>query len=69
MYRLTYVFIDMKFYKTKQTEKDIEIYNSQRKLLKNLIIDNIKNGYITEEIFLDICNKRNLWYLTDLYNL
>ena len=68
LYRLTYVFIDIKFYKTKQTEKDIEIYNSQRKLLKNLIIDNIKNGYITEEIFLDICNKRNLWFLIDLYN-
>lgn len=68
LYRLTYGFIDMKFYKTKQTEKDIEIYNSQRKLLKNLIIDNIKNGYITEEIFLDICNKRNLWFLIDLYN-
>lgn len=68
LYRLTYVFIDMKFYKTKQTEKDIEIYNSQRKLLKNLIIDNIKKGYITEEIFLEISSKRNLWFLIDLYN-
>ena len=67
LYRLTYVFIDMKFYKTKQTEKDIEIYNSQRKLLKNLIIDNIKKGYITEEIFSDICNKRNLWYIKELF--
>ena len=68
LYRLTYVFIDMKFYKTKQTEKDIEIYNDQRKLLKQLIVDNIRDGYITEEIFLDICNKRNLWFLIDLYN-
>ncbi|MEI0702434.1 glycosyltransferase family 2 protein [Brachyspira intermedia] len=67
LYRLTYVFIDMKFYKTKQTEKDIEIYNDQRKLLKQLIVDNIRDGYITEEIFLDICNKRNLWYIKTLF--
>lgn len=67
-YRLTYTFIDIKFHKTKQTENDINIHNIQRELLKKLIIDNIKDGYITEEIFLDICDKRNLWYLIDLYN-
>ena len=67
LYRLCYTFIDMKFYKTKQTENDINIYKSQRKLLKQIIIDNIKYGYITEDIFLDICNKRNLSYIRDLY--
>lgn len=67
LYRLCYAFIDMKFYKTKQTENDINVYNTQRELLKQLIIDNIRDGYITEEIFLDICNKRNLWYIRNLY--
>ncbi|OEJ15972.1 hypothetical protein BFL38_10975 [Brachyspira hampsonii] len=67
LYRLCYIFIDMKFYKTKQTENDINIYKTQRELLKQLIIDNIKDGYISEEIFLDICDKRNLWYIRDLY--
>ncbi|MEI0557256.1 glycosyltransferase family 2 protein [Brachyspira intermedia] len=67
IYKLCYAFIDMVFYKTKQTEEDYKTYISQRGLLKQLIVDNIKDGYITEEIFLDICNKRNLWYIRDLY--
>ncbi|AEM22080.1 hypothetical protein Bint_1461 [Brachyspira intermedia PWS/A] len=67
LYRLTYVFIDMKFYRTKQTDEDIEIRNCQIQLLKDLIKDNIRDGYITEEIFMDICNKRNLLPLIDLY--
>ena len=57
-------FINVKLTETNNYEK----YNIQVELVKKLIIDNIKDGYITEEIFVDICNKRNLWFLINLYN-
>lgn len=64
-YSLCHMFIDRKYAETNDIDRRIE----QLDILKKLIKDNIRDGYITEEIFLDICNKRNLWYLTDLYNL
>ncbi|MEI0539158.1 glycosyltransferase family 2 protein [Brachyspira pulli] len=57
-------FINVKLGETKNYEQ----YDIQVKLVKQLIVDNIRDGYITEEIFLDICNKRNLWFLINLYN-
>lgn len=57
-------FINVKF----SENTNYEQYNIQVELVKTLIKDNIKDGYITEEIFLDICRRRNLLYLIDLYN-
>ena len=63
-YSLCHVFIDRKYAET----NDIDRHTEQLAILKKLIKDNIRDGYITEEIFLDICNKRNLWFLINLYN-
>lgn len=57
-------FINVKLGETKNYEQ----YDIQVKLVKQLIVDNIRDGYITEKILLDICNKRNLWFLINLYN-
>lgn len=63
-YSLCHMFIDRKYAETNDINRRIE----QLDILKKLIKDNIRDGYITEEIFLDICNKRNLWFLINLYN-
>ncbi|MEI0540530.1 glycosyltransferase family 2 protein [Brachyspira pulli] len=63
-YSLCHMFIDRKYAETNDIDRRIE----QLDILKKLIKDNIRYGYITEEIFLDICNKRNLWFLINLYN-